>query len=388
VQVARRILGRLLSPILQRQTAYNLTNARLVEDLQHAQADLRTHVAAAERHAREALEAVGVEHGRTTDLHGGLAALARGLEELRIALTDVGRRSTDLYQELAALAHGVEEIRVALGDVASRLPAPALGERLARNERELRRVSHVLAQQSNGDRPDPGSPPIVQPLLDPPLDYFGFEERFRGDESYIREKQRAYLGWFEGRRNVLDVGSGRGEFLELLREAGVPAVGVDANLDMVLACRQKGLEVVHRDAFGHLTSLPDASLGGMFAAQIVEHFEAPAIFEFVRLAYRKLEPGAALVVETINPTCLTVFAESFYADFTHVRPIHPEALRYLFESTGFGAVEVRYSSPVDAATRIPPLPGEDQAVEQFNQAMGRLNNLLYGFRDYAVIGIR
>ncbi len=177
--------------------------------------------------------------------------------------------------------------------------------------------------------------------------------------------------------------------MELLAEAGIKASGVDLDLDMVLYCQEKGLDAVNGDAFAYLDSLPDASLGGIFAAQVIEHLEAHRIIELVQLSQRKLRPEGTLILETPNPTCLTVFARSVYMDFSHIKPIHPEAARFLFESVGFNNVEVTFSASVEACMRIPPLPvgaGDTKGGEEFNKGIERLNDLLYGFQNYAVIG--
>jgi hypothetical protein len=157
----------------------------------------------------------------------------------------------------------------------------------------------------------------------------------------------------------------------------------------VLYCQEKGLDVVREEAYTYLESLPDESLGGLFAAQLVEHLEPTRIIELVNLCQRKLQPGGVLIFETSNPACLTVFAQSFYMDFSHTRPIHPEAMKFLFESAGFQNLQVKFSSPVEPSMGIPPLSGiaaDPQVTEEFNRGIARLNELLYGFQDYAVIG--
>jgi hypothetical protein len=175
----------------------------------------------------------------------------------------------------------------------------------------------------------------------------------------------------------------------LAREVGIKAKGVDLDLDMVLYCQEKGLDVVREDAFACLESTPDASLGGVFAAQVVEHLEPTRIIELVNLCHRKLQMDGVLIFETPNPICLTVFARSFYVDLSHIRPIHPEAMKFLLESAGFKDLQVRFSSPVEPSMRIPPIAGTAagaQEIEEFNQGIERLNELLYGFQDFAVIG--
>lgn len=163
----------------------------------------------------------------------------------------------------------------------------------------------------------------------------------RGTEADVRERQRIYVACFEGAAGVVDLGCGRGEFLELLRESGIKAQGVDVDLDMVLLCRDKGLDAVREDAFAHLAACPDEAVGGIFSAQFIEYLEPQRVVELVKLAHRKLAPGGWLVLETPNPACLMVFADSFYRDFPHVRPIHSETMKFLLEATGFREVEVK-----------------------------------------------
>jgi O-antigen chain-terminating methyltransferase len=145
---------------------------------------------------------------------------------------------------------------------------------------------------------------------------------------------------------VLDVGCGRGEFLELCRQTGVDARGVDLDPAMVTRCREAGLSAEQADALAYLGALQDGTLGGIFSAQVIEHIPPEALIALVRLAYRKLRPGGVLLMETPNPACLTVFSGAFYVDLTHLRPIHPEAARFVVEATGFRGVEIRYVNPV------------------------------------------
>ena len=151
-------------------------------------------------------------------------------------------------------------------------------------------------------------------------------------------------------------------------------------------CQAKGLEVVCADAFEYLERLPGQSLGGIFCAQVVEHLEPHRVVALTKLCHRALEPDGVVILETPNPHCLSVFAESFYKDLTHIRPFHPAALKFLLEALGFDRVEVRPCSPVDDSLRIPRLGGQGEGLQDFNRGLERLNDLIYGFQDYAVIG--
>jgi O-antigen chain-terminating methyltransferase len=263
-------------------------------------------------------------------------------------------------------------------------------ERITAAERKLRRILYAL--QSRTPTPPSAAPTPTEdadrawPELEPEFDYAGFEDRFRGREEDIKNRQRVYLPYFEGRGLVLDVGCGRGEFLELLREHQVKGRGIDLDLDMVLLCRDKGLEVAMQDGLSYLAELADESVDGVFVSQLIEHLEPKQIIELVRLSYRKLTPGGVLILETPNPQCLMIFADSFYRDLTHLRPIHPETMKFLLEATGFREVELRYSAPVDTAMRLPLLATDGAESEGFNRGVERLNALLFGFQDYAVIG--
>ena len=185
---------------------------------------------------------------------------------------------------------------------------------------------------------------------------------------------------------MVDLGCGRGEFLELLREAGVEGRGVDRDEHMVARCRSKGLDVEHDDVLAYLRRQRPATLGGVFAAQLIEHLRPPAVVELVRLSRQALRPGGVLVVETLNPRALITIA-TFYLDFTHERLYDSEALTSLFAAEGFGDIEVELSLPVGEADRLPRL--SDAASGEFrllDDAFARLNIDLYGDRAYAAIG--
>lgn len=164
--------------------------------------------------------------------------------------------------------------------------------------------------------------------------YRGFEDVFRGTEELIRHRQRVYVDVLAGRGPVLDIGAGRGELLELLAEAGVEATGVDTDADMVERCRDKGLHVQHGDGIEHLGSLADGSLGAVFCAQVVEHLPYESLVRLIDLSIRKLRPGGALVVETINPHSWRAL-KTFWVDPTHRAPLFPETLVALCGAAGY-----------------------------------------------------
>jgi SAM-dependent methyltransferase len=231
------------------------------------------------------------------------------------------------------------------------------------------------------------------PRRDHPLShkYVGFEDRFRGPSAVIRTAQADYLPLFDAASDVLDIGCGRGEFLALLRERGIAARGLDANDAMIALCREQGLDAQPGDALTHLRGQADASIGGLFAAQVVEHLEPACLTQLLDEAWRVLRPGAAIVLETINPACWAAFFESYIRDITHVRPLHPDTLRFLLVASGFQEVVIQPRSPYPDHAKLqatPQVPALGPALDTLNANVARLNGLLFSHMDYAAIGRR
>lgn len=172
--------------------------------------------------------------------------------------------------------------------------------------------------------------------------YVAFEDRFRGSFDVVREEQQKYVPFFvDAPGPVVDLGCGRGEFLDLMREAGVGSWGVDTHSEMRAACRSRGLDVRDEDVIAHLESLEPASIGGLFMSHVVEHLPRRDVLRFGELAGSRLRPHGVVVVETLNPAC--VFAHApFTMDLTHEWPIHPQTLQFILEANGFGEFETLY----------------------------------------------
>ena len=218
--------------------------------------------------------------------------------------------------------------------------------------------------------------------------YVGFEDRFRGSPDDIRSRLAEYLPFFEGARDVVDIGCGRGEFLELLRERGIGGRGLDLNHEMVEVCQTKGLQADEGDALAFLRSLDDGSIGGLLAAQVVEHLQPDYLLSLLDVAYHKLWPGSTIVLETINPACWFAFFESYIRDVTHVRPLHPDTLSYFLTASGFQQVTVRFRAPYPEHEKLQTVPSVDELSETFNANVERVNRLLFTYLDYAAVGRR
>lgn len=220
---------------------------------------------------------------------------------------------------------------------------------------------------------------IVYPQLD--IDYKGFEDRFRGSQEAIKDRGKQFLKFFHECTEVLDIGCGRGEFIENLHKYGSGAYGIDIDEGMVAECKKKGLNVVNQDAITHLKSLPDGHLDGIFADQLIEHLSKPDIIELIKLAYQKLKKGRYAVFTTPNIKSMVVYANSLYMDWTHVTPVNPQALEFLLESAGFEKIELLFYSEVAEKDRLKKPENDEVMAENIN----KLNLFLFGPQDYAAI---
>lgn len=267
------------------------------------------------------------------------------------AFTDaLDRRSLDIQDRLWA---DLEEIR-------------AQYEKLIHNELK------VIRQKAAAAAPTLAlTPPAETPIQ---VDWLRFAESFRGPEEDIRNRQRHYVLRFAGSVPVLDLGCGRGEFLEAARDAGLAATGIDQSDECVTLCRAKGLHAERADLFQYLDSLADQSLGGIYCAQVVEHIDPHRLPALIALMAKKLRSGALAIIETPNPECLAIFATHFYIDPTHTRPVPARLLGFYMEEAGFGRLEVEKLSPaVDSMPSLAELP--PAVREQF-----------FGGLDYVVFG--
>ena len=393
----RAVVWRIVGPVVTRQEHFN---ALVVGHLERA-----AEAEAAQRRAADA-----VVHA----LDGHLEAVATFHSRLIQYLQQITPYVDTKDREASGLARRITE------DVAERTYAlDRRQQTLAGLDTTVAHLQHeVLAIRSSGPRapasaPSPAdSPPAANappaPLpdqegIDASVDaysYVGFEDRYRGAWEAIRDRQREYVPLFEGASDVLDIGCGRGEFLDLLREAGIAARGVDANPQMVAACRDRGLTATTDDALTFLETLPDGALGGLFSAQVVEHLPPDTLARLVRVAWRKLRPGSIIAIETINPSCWLAFFETYLRDLTHVKPLHPETLRYLLAASGFHDPAIRFQSPVSEPDRLRRLPVPDPAagapvdarviacLRAVNHNVDRLNSLLFSSMDYAAVATR
>jgi SAM-dependent methyltransferase len=213
--------------------------------------------------------------------------------------------------------------------------------------------------------------------------YLTFEDQFRGRRDDIKDRLRVYLPFLEahniGRKGmpILDVGCGRGEWLELLRDHGLDARGVDASRSMVARCLEHKLPVTQGDAVAFLRGLAPDSVGCVSGFHIIEHLPFASLINLIDEAVRVLKPGGIVIFETPNPANVLVATERFYYDPTHRNPLPSPLMRFVAEQRGLCRVEV---------LELNPWPEAFHLREPGSAAAGRLDELFYGPQDYAIIG--
>ncbi len=307
-------------------------------------------------------------------------SFARLHDAVGIIRTEMGEVVQQLRDEMAAVARDSRETRPRVADLSARLDQAQI---------RLAQVDLLLDQVRRGL---PDFPPAEElAALPGAFDnlYGAFVEAFRGPRDVIKERLRGYLADIaavDSALPVLDVGCGRGEFLELLAEAGAPANGVETNPYFVETGCQRGLDVRLAGAIEHLEGVKEHSLRAVSAIQVAESLGIDELIAMLDLAVRAIEPGGLVIVETPNPENLVVGASSFYLDPTHRQPIPPELLAFVVGSRGFTDVEVRFLEPPD-----PPMPGPADDAP-WSSDVKRLHDLVTarfsGARDYAVLARR
>lgn len=364
----RRIINPELAPLREALSHQHSFNSHLVQFLNRY------------------MEVTHQRAARLSELASTLVRFAQRIDRLADAkdrlYASLGNTRTDLLLE--AQDKRLETIALGLRRAQDRIEGMVSSLDLARTElASLRHPSRPRPLESGTKAPAPSTPLEA-------VEYVAFENRFRGSSDDIRERLAAYVPYFEGLAPVLELGCGRGEFLELLRDADIDARGIDNNAEMLGVCRERGLDVVEADITAYLQEIPPESTGGIFAAQVIEHLPPARLREIFNDCHRALRKGGRLVVETVNPRSLVALLESFYRDLTHQKPLHPETVDFLLRACGFRDVTLHYSSPVRERAKLLSVSVQDgdRNAETLNENFRKLNAILFGDQDYAAVATK
>ena len=296
--------------------------------------------------------------------------------------------------QLAAFQSTLDDVGQAIAPAAGLVGVPQrfaeLREQVNALDRQARaasRSSSPAAANASPTTPAPDAATDASPLS-AGFDYVGFERRFRGDsESVLRTLADRYASILADHQPVLDFGCGRGELVEVLAARGIDAAGVDPDVGMVEEAIGSGRSVHLGDGLAHLRAMAPHSLGALISVHVVEHLPLPVLVELFELAATRLRPGGIFIAETPNPMSLIVLGNSYILDPTHVWPLHPSLLTFLAERSGFREVDLRFYSPAEAYRLAPIDAGADAPawVADINIALERLNHVLFGPQEYALI---
>ncbi len=314
-------------------------------------------------------------------------------------IEELTRRLDESQARMAALAARVDSLEqlAATGSAANE----AAQARSAQVELALRRLESTVARLEARLAEAPRAPGAAQespaggldaqPQTQYGINYLRCNFAVGGSMADEMALYRPFVSLFETAAGpVLDLGCGQGAFLRVLGETGRAGYGVDVDRDMVDVCRAAGLAAEVGDVFDALHRTEDASLGGIFSAHVIEHLPRVRLSELAALCWQKLQPGAALVWITPHGGALSPLHATFYKDLTHTRPLHPDLLRFLLETNGFREVETRSLSDMPEELKLALLPADssDPTAALLNRNLTRLNELIFGHVDCAVVGRR
>ena len=319
----------------------------------------------------------------------GLAKSAhRSVQDHEVRVQDHEVRLRKLTDEKAAGARRLSNSikQMVTGETQALM---ARNAELARNYMDLsRRLDQVLLAVQSGTLK-----PVKLEKLPDDVDGFGsvmdsfyhkLENKYRGTTSDIRNRLRIYLPDVEsavlrtGRKPVMDIGCGRGEWLELLNNSDITAIGIDTNPVQIADVQDMGLDARHGDARSALSEAGDNSLACITAHHLIEHLPFKEVLWIAREAMRVLAPGGLLLFETPNVRNVLVGATSFHNDPTHLHPMTDPVLSVLFETIGYHPIEIRHLRPHEKLAEFMSKPGFDL----------ELANLMFGAQDLAILGYK
>lgn len=227
------------------------------------------------------------------------------------------------------------------------------------------------------------------------LDVLSLEQRIHGSPRLVQERQRVYLQYFRGCQNVLAVGCGRGELLQMLKQEGIPVRGTETNGTLVGYCRDNGLDVSRIDPVDFLETCADGSLDGIALSRFAGHQPPSRLIKMLNLCNRVLVDGAVLVIETPNPFSLYTVASYALEESDQVHPLHPETLRLLCVTYGFVEPTVMFLNPLPPEEQLEELeltasgalldPRQQELFNQVNVNFEKLNRILFSHSDFAVV---
>ncbi len=183
---------------------------------------------------------------------------------------------------------------------------------------------------------------------------------FKYDPTATKNIQKVYVKFFKGSSRVLDIACGRGEFLELLSENRIPAVGIELDQELSKNLNSRSLCCICDDIFNYLKNSEDNSFDGIFSSHFIEHLEPKSIVELLELCFKVLKSNSVIVITTPNVASLPMHLDHFYRDFTHIKFYHPKIIEFFLQYSGFSIIESGTNENFWFRSPICTLSGTDQ----------------------------
>ena len=338
-------------------------------------------------------ESLGTLTNQVQQTDESLSTLTNQVQQTDESLGTLTNRVQQTDESLGAVNNRLQGLEMHLMNLDSRIQG--INERHIRNDsylkNDLMQQKHLISlflEEVRQRLPEPLNQQQLQTLMNEEshlLDafYVAFEDQFRGSREDILNRLKVYLPLIEEAKIgtpeslIVDVGCGRGEWLELLRESGYTARGIDINRVMLEQCRSRDMEVTEADAIAYLQSLPDNSLGAVTGFHIIEHLPFAMLIKLFDETFRVLQPGGLVIFETPNPDNVLVGSNKFYLDPTHKNPLPSAMIKFVTEMRGLCRVEILKLHPVS-----------DKFIRDNSDLAQHLNEHFYSSQDYAVIGYK
>jgi O-antigen chain-terminating methyltransferase len=405
----RKIIKFLIEPIIEEQNEFNRTITASVNALYNNDVVTQEFIKSGYQYIEQTKGRIGQISQAIEKLTSDIGELTTEIGELTTEIGNISLIANDLdnVKKMVEEIYGLRELPDEFSEIKSNLNT--IEQSIIKNQDSIhafdfkidnveRSFVKALNNRTSGEDATAGTDlklhwaenvqsnvPVDQRIYHD-IDYFDFENHFRGTRADIKKSQEIYLEYFLGESDVVDLGCGRGEFLELLQENRVKAAGIDICDEFIQYCQIKGLNVIKNDAVSYMKNLSDNTIGGVFAAQFVEHINTSDLIEICEETYKKLKPGGYFVIETPNPRCLSIYTNAFYVDPSHNKPVHPQTLEYLLKKAGFQDVRICFTEQSKVAYSLPLLDAENiNNLEQFNNGLNVVSDILFGSQDYAII---
>ena len=342
---------------------------------------LQSHLAKADQMAARMDQMAATADQMAARMDQRMDQMAATANQMGVLFEELKQHVWESFRQIGEANQRLDRLSEGLSNELSQTRAQVQGlkREIMFQQRRLSRLGERLAA-GDGALPELGAH-----LVDERVDslYVAFEDMFRGTREDIKSRLLPYIEQIEladaGRpgKPILDIGCGRGEWLELLRDHHFEAYGVDLNSMMIERCKSMGLNASRGDVIEHLRELPDESRSAITAFHVIEHIPFDVFVYFLDEALRVLTPGGILILETPNPETIRVGATTFYYDPTHRNPLPPIPTQFIVSHRGFVEAEILRLHPVT-----------EERLRENGENVDLLNRVLFGPQDYAIIARR